>query len=130
MTKSVCKNLASIGYHHRFPKELQNRDRDKFFYRLNETQVTNMLIFCPLRYPDGESYEVRKMAHKIVPGFCQDLVARMEPVIMELERKETVVVVGHQAVLRFNNISFSSPPLLVGASWVTFWRWMRNTCHG
>ena len=30
----------------------------------------------------------------------------MEPVIMELERKETVVVVGHQAVLRFNNISF------------------------
>ena len=25
----------------------------------------------------------------------------MEPVIMELERKETVVVVGHQAVLRF-----------------------------
>ena len=39
-----------------------------------------------LRYPNGESYE--------------DLVARMEPVIMELERKENVVVVGHQAVLR------------------------------
>ena len=38
------------------------------------------------RYPNGESYE--------------DLVARMEPVIMELERKENVVVVGHQAVLR------------------------------
>ena len=33
--------------------------------------------------------------------FYKDLVARMEPVIMELERKETVVVVGHQAVLRF-----------------------------
>ena len=28
----------------------------------------------------------------------------MEPVIMELERKETVVVVGHQAVLRFSSI--------------------------
>ena len=27
-------------------------------------------------------------------------MARMEPVIMELERKENVVVVGHQAVLR------------------------------
>ena len=38
------------------------------------------------RYPNGESYE--------------DLVGRMEPVIMELERKENVVVVGHQAVLR------------------------------
>ena len=46
------------------------------------------------------------MAPNIGPVFCQDLVARMEPVIMELERKETVVVVGHQAVLRFNNISF------------------------
>ena len=54
----------------------------------------------------------------------------MEPVIMELERKETVVVVGHQAVLRFNKISFSPPSLLAGASWVTFWRWMRSTCHG
>ena len=38
------------------------------------------------RYPNGESYE--------------DLVGRMEPVIMELERKGNVVVVGHQAVLR------------------------------
>ena len=62
------------------------------------------------RYPNGESYEVRKKAPNIASGFCQDLVARMEPVIMELERKETVVVVGHQAVLRFNIISFS--PLL------------------
>ena len=44
-----------------------------------------ILLFL-LRYPNGESYE--------------DLVARMEPVIMELERKENVVVVGHQAVLR------------------------------
>ena len=37
-------------------------------------------------------------------------MARMEPVIMELERKETVVVVGHQAVLRFfNYIKIWSP---------------------
>jgi hypothetical protein len=28
------------------------------------------------------------------------LVARLEPVIMELERQENVLVVGHQAVLR------------------------------
>ena len=62
--------------------------------------------------------------------WCQDLVARMEPVIMELERKETVVVVGHQAVLRFfNNIKIWSPITLTWAlltltpisksSWVT-----------
>ena len=54
----------------RYPEEYSCRHGDKFLYR----------------YPNGESYE--------------DLVARMEPVIMELERKENVVVVGHQAVLR------------------------------
>ena len=32
---------------------------------------------------------------------------------MELERKETVVVVGHQAVLRFNIISSFSPLLFL-----------------
>ena len=49
-----------------------------------------------------------------VPGFCssspspspsalqsyQDLVQRLEPVIMELERQENVLVICHQAVLR------------------------------
>lgn len=38
------------------------------------------------RYPRGESYE--------------DVVVRLESVIMELERQENVLVVGHQAVLR------------------------------
>ena len=38
------------------------------------------------RYPRGESYE--------------DLVARLEPVIMELERQQNVLVIGHQAVIR------------------------------
>ena len=38
------------------------------------------------RYPMGESYE--------------DVVARLEPIIMELERKDSVVVVAHQGVLR------------------------------
>lgn len=52
------------------PDEFRNRDLDKFHYR----------------YPRGESYE--------------DLVARLEPVIMELERQKNVLVIGHQAVLR------------------------------
>lgn len=54
----------------KFPEEFAARDQSKFSYR----------------YPRGESYE--------------DLVARLEPVIMELERQENVLVVGHQAVLR------------------------------
>uniref|UniRef100_A0A674NYS7 6-phosphofructo-2-kinase/fructose-2,6-bisphosphatase 2 n=1 Tax=Takifugu rubripes TaxID=31033 RepID=A0A674NYS7_TAKRU len=46
------------------------RDQDKYHYR----------------YPGGESY--------------QDLVQRLEPVIMELERQGNVLVVCHQAVMR------------------------------
>ena len=54
----------------KYPEEFAARDENKFHYR----------------YPRGESYE--------------DLVARLEPVIMELERQENVIVVAHQAVLR------------------------------
>lgn len=54
----------------KFPEDFAARDENKFTYR----------------YPRGESYE--------------DLVARLEPVIMELERQGNVLVVSHQAVLR------------------------------
>lgn len=54
----------------KYPEEFASRDLNKFAYR----------------YPRGESYE--------------DLVARLEPVIMELERQGNVLVVSHQAVLR------------------------------
>lgn len=54
----------------KYPEEFASRDQNKFAYR----------------YPRGESYE--------------DLVARLEPVIMELERQGNVLVVSHQAVLR------------------------------
>ncbi|CAL8351731.1 unnamed protein product [Gadus morhua 'NCC'] len=53
-----------------FPEEFALRDHDKYHYR----------------YPGGESY--------------QDLVQRLEPVIMELERQGNVLVVCHQAVMR------------------------------
>jgi broad specificity phosphatase PhoE len=54
----------------KYPDDFALRDQDKYHYR----------------YPNGESY--------------QDLVARLEPVIMELERQESVLVVCHQAVMR------------------------------
>lgn len=54
----------------KYPEDFAARDQNKFAYR----------------YPRGESYE--------------DLVARLEPVIMELERQGNVLVVSHQAVLR------------------------------
>ncbi|GFT78854.1 hypothetical protein NPIL_532082 [Nephila pilipes] len=66
----ICEEMTYEEIQEQYPEDFAARDQDKFHYR----------------YPRGESYE--------------DLVARLEPVIMELERQENVLVVGHQAVLR------------------------------
>jgi len=66
----ICEEMTYEEIAAAYPSEFMNRDVDKFHYR----------------YPRGESYE--------------DLVARLEPVIMELERQQNVLVIGHQAVIR------------------------------
>uniref|UniRef100_A0A665TVQ5 6-phosphofructo-2-kinase/fructose-2,6-bisphosphatase-like n=1 Tax=Echeneis naucrates TaxID=173247 RepID=A0A665TVQ5_ECHNA len=66
----VCEELTYEEIQQNFPEEFALRDQDKYRYR----------------YPKGESYE--------------DLVHRLEPVIMELERQENVLVICHQAVMR------------------------------
>ncbi|XP_037930903.1 6-phosphofructo-2-kinase/fructose-2,6-bisphosphatase 1 isoform X2 [Teleopsis dalmanni] len=65
-----CEEMTYEQIKEKYPEEFKARDLNKFAYR----------------YPRGESYE--------------DLVARLEPVIMELERQGNVLVVSHQAVLR------------------------------
>uniref|UniRef100_A0AAQ4NZZ1 6-phosphofructo-2-kinase/fructose-2,6-biphosphatase 4a n=1 Tax=Gasterosteus aculeatus aculeatus TaxID=481459 RepID=A0AAQ4NZZ1_GASAC len=66
----VCEEMMYEEIQDHFPLEFALRDQDKYRYR----------------YPKGESYE--------------DLVQRLEPVIMELERQENVLVICHQAVMR------------------------------
>ncbi|XP_053539852.1 6-phosphofructo-2-kinase/fructose-2,6-bisphosphatase 4b [Ictalurus punctatus] len=66
----VCEEMMYEEIQEHYPLEFALRDQDKFRYR----------------YPKGESYE--------------DLVQRLEPVIMELERQENVLVICHQAVMR------------------------------
>uniref|UniRef100_A0A8C8JGD7 6-phosphofructo-2-kinase domain-containing protein n=1 Tax=Oncorhynchus tshawytscha TaxID=74940 RepID=A0A8C8JGD7_ONCTS len=66
----VCEEMTYEEIQDNHPEEFALRDQDKYRYR----------------YPKGESYE--------------DLVHRLEPVIMELERQENVLVVCHQAVMR------------------------------
>ncbi|XP_013369170.1 PREDICTED: 6-phosphofructo-2-kinase/fructose-2,6-bisphosphatase 3 isoform X1 [Chinchilla lanigera] len=66
----VCEELTYEEIRDTYPEEYMLREQDKYYYR----------------YPTGESY--------------QDLVQRLEPVIMELERQENVLVICHQAVLR------------------------------
>uniref|UniRef100_A0A8C8DR10 6-phosphofructo-2-kinase/fructose-2,6-bisphosphatase 2 n=1 Tax=Oryzias sinensis TaxID=183150 RepID=A0A8C8DR10_9TELE len=66
----VCEEMTYEMIQQTFPEEFALRDQDKYHYR----------------YPGGESY--------------QDLVQRLEPVIMELERQGNVLVICHQAVMR------------------------------
>lgn len=66
----VCEGLTYEEIAKRYPLEFAARDGDKFRFR----------------YRNGESYA--------------DLVARLEPIIIEAERMESVLIVGHQAVLR------------------------------
>ena len=77
----VCEELTYEEIAERFPAEFAARDHNKLTYR----------------YPGGESYE--------------DLVARLEPVIMELERQENIVLIAHQAVLRAILAYFQDKPL-------------------
>ncbi|XP_059986311.1 6-phosphofructo-2-kinase/fructose-2,6-bisphosphatase 2 isoform X6 [Lagenorhynchus albirostris] len=66
----VCEEMTYAEIKERYPDEFALRDEEKYLYR----------------YPGGESY--------------QDLVQRLEPVIMELERQGNVLVISHQAVMR------------------------------
>uniref|UniRef100_A0A8C6VYA0 6-phosphofructo-2-kinase/fructose-2,6-bisphosphatase 2 n=1 Tax=Nothobranchius furzeri TaxID=105023 RepID=A0A8C6VYA0_NOTFU len=66
----VCEEMTYSMIEEKYPEEFAMREQDKYHYR----------------YPGGESY--------------QDLVQRLEPVIMELERQGNVLVICHQAVMR------------------------------
>ena len=66
----VCEGLTYDQISEQFPDVEEGRLKDKYNYR----------------YPMGESYH--------------DLVHRLEPVIMELEKRDSAVVICHQAVAR------------------------------
>ena len=66
----VCDGLTYQEISDRYPGDFKARDEDKYNYR----------------YSGGESY--------------RDVVIRLEPIIMELERSENIIIVTHQAVLR------------------------------
>lgn len=83
----ICEEMTYEQIAAKFPEDFVARDKNKFYYR----------------YPRGESYE--------------DLVARLEPVIMELERQGNVLVVSHQAVLRCLLAYFLDKPAGMYMGW-------------
>ncbi|KAK7948487.1 6-phosphofructo-2-kinase [Apiospora aurea] len=66
----VCDGMTYQEIKDVYPEDFVQRDEDKFNYR----------------YRGGESY--------------RDVVIRLEPIIMELERSEDIIIVTHQAILR------------------------------
>jgi 6-phosphofructo-2-kinase/fructose-2,6-biphosphatase 2 len=70
LDSGMCDALTYKEIAERYPEDFAARDDDKYNYR----------------YRGGESY--------------RDVVIRLEPIIMELERSENVIIVTHQAVLR------------------------------
>ncbi|EIM90533.1 bifunctional 6-phosphofructo-2-kinase/fructose-2,6-bisphosphate 2-phosphatase [Stereum hirsutum FP-91666 SS1] len=83
----VCDGMTYEEIEQAYPEDFANRDDDKFNYR----------------YRGGESY--------------RDVVVRLEPVIMELERQENILLIGHQAIIRclyayFHNLPQADLPYI------------------
>lgn len=76
----LCDGMTYEEIESKFPDDFKARDTDKFRYR----------------YRGGESY--------------QDVVNRLEPIIMELERQDNIFIVTHQAVLRCIYAYFMNVP--------------------
>ncbi|KAI7880841.1 bifunctional 6-phosphofructo-2-kinase/fructose-2,6-bisphosphate 2-phosphatase [Lichtheimia hyalospora FSU 10163] len=70
LNTGVCDGMTYAEIEEKYPEDFARRDEDKFNYR----------------YRGGESY--------------RDLVLRVEPIIMELERHDNILLVAHQATLR------------------------------
>ncbi|CAK9437419.1 uncharacterized protein LODBEIA_P17970 [Lodderomyces beijingensis] len=75
-----CDGMTYEEIEERFPDDFKARDDDKYEYR----------------YRGGESY--------------RDIVIRLEPIIMELERQENILIITHQAVLRCLYAYFMNVP--------------------
>ncbi|GME82989.1 unnamed protein product [Ambrosiozyma monospora] len=75
-----CDGLTYDEVAEQFPEDFAARDENKFEYR----------------YRGGESY--------------RDVIIRLEPIIMELENQENVLIITHQAVLRCIYAYFMNVP--------------------
>ena len=77
----ICDSMSHAQIQERLPEEYAARKRNKFTYR----------------YPRGESY--------------QDIILRLDPMIIELERtRKPVLVIAHNAVLRALYAYFQGVP--------------------
>lgn len=87
-----------------YPQEFALRDQDKYRYRYPKGEVTLPNVSLLLLFRGEQifvSQQVRVFDGSVIlRQSYEDLVQRLEPVMMELERQENVLVVCHQAVMR------------------------------
>lgn len=69
------------------------------YYARMSTYFSLFINFLP-KQPNSSTNSMTLSLSLLFNQSYEDLVARLEPVIMELERQENVLVVAHQAVLR------------------------------
>lgn len=96
--KGVCEEMTYEEIQANFPEEFAMRDQEKYRYRYPKGEVSphHMLSQLPWSHLD----QCCQIAKLCVLQSYEDLVHRLEPVIMELERQENVLVICHQAVMR------------------------------
>ncbi|KAG9296690.1 hypothetical protein G9A89_001322 [Geosiphon pyriformis] len=109
----VCDGMTYEQIEAEYPEDYANRDDDKFNYR----------------YRGGEQragikrkwgfFIKRAIAIVLIPlsnsnlhlqQSYRDVVFRLEPVIMELERQQNILIIGHQAILRCIYAYFHNKP--------------------
>ncbi|TRY98613.1 hypothetical protein DNTS_005288 [Danionella cerebrum] len=117
----ICEEMTYEKIEETYPNEFILRDQDKYHYRYPGGEVSgnrnNVLrdessgvltrrsrVFCAIALdvlPRMMALDLRTehLALSTERSY-QDLVQRLEPVIMELERQGNVLVVCHQAVMR------------------------------
>lgn len=76
-----------------YPLEFAMRDQDKYRYRYPKGEVR--MWFTHTHTPQCLGFN-----ECVILQSYEDLVQRLEPVIMELERQENILVICHQAVMR------------------------------
>lgn len=88
----------------KFPEEFALRDEDKYYYRYPAGEVHEQpfgaLTLYLIKYKANSFLNPPPPLPLLPLQSYQDLVQRVEPVIMELERQENVLVICHQAVMR------------------------------
>ncbi|XP_029774992.1 6-phosphofructo-2-kinase/fructose-2,6-bisphosphatase 4 isoform X2 [Suricata suricatta] len=101
----VCEEMTYEEIQDHYPLEFALRDQDKYRYRYPKGEAGSCFSPGPRSEIDTPRYSSISHFQEVARGSGQiksyeDLVQRLEPVIMELERQENVLVICHQAVMR------------------------------